>query len=440
MWVRFPSQVQFKRLKKPFLTGRLFCFQGITDNSRIASAGNLRNFRLVIVLIKKSVIPAICLLGFLGSILLLNFADKVNPANRYLAYHFFLNSLFGIAHWASVVSDSETLRAIFTIHYFPIYLLNTPFLYFYVRAVLTDKVQIRGWDYIHFVPFLIVLINILPYGIHSWTYKLNFAYQLHRDFRAIYQVYFPFISFPVYFVSRSIFSLVYIFFAYQIVLKAMKAGLLAKTIILKRWLITCLALGAIFNFSLLVFSFYSLWQNHFLLIMNEHGIGRTVATVVMSAQIVTIYFFPKILYGLQFSSGTSISDVIKLNEEISSVSKSVEISKTRLRQVENLIEIHLLEKKYLQPGYSLSDLVSAISTPEHVLTYYFNNHQGITFLKWKNQLRIEEAIKLLNAGEANTHTLESVGKACGYKSRSNFIQAFKAQTGESPSAYLKKLS
>jgi AraC-like DNA-binding protein len=83
--------------------------------------------------------------------------------------------------------------------------------------------------------------------------------------------------------------------------------------------------------------------------------------------------------------------------------------------------------------------VKDLSIPEHVLTFYFNNHKGTTFLKWKNKLRIEEAITLLKAGEAETNTLESVGKACGYKSRSNFIQAFKTQTGESPSAYLKKL-
>ena len=173
--------------------------------------------------------------------------------------------------------------------------------------------------------------------------------------------------------------------------------------------------------------------------MDEQGRGRTVATIFMSAQTIVIYFFPKILYGLQLNSGSSMSDVIKLNEEISSVAKSLDISKTRLKQVDKLMEVHLLEKKYLQPGYSLSDLVSAISIPEHVLTYYFNNYKGITFLKWKNQLRIEEAVNLLKAGEAETNTLESVGKACGYKSRSNFIQAFKAQTGESPSAYLKKL-
>ena len=385
-------------------------------------------------------IPAICLLGFLGSILLLNFADKVNPANRYLAYHFFLNALFGIAHWASVVSDSDTLRAIFTIHYFPIYLLNTPFLYFYVRAVLTDKIYIKGWDYIHFIPFVLILFNVFSYYVQPWSFKLNFAYQLHRDFNTIYRIHFPLVSFPVYFVSRSVLSLIYIAMSAMIVMKANRKKLLAKSIVLKRWLIVCLSLGAIFNLSLIAFSIYSLLQHDFILIMDEEGKGRTVATVFMSALTVSIYFFPKILYGLQYSPSSTLTDVIKLNEEMAIIAKTPELSKARIKQVQTALISYLPEKKFLQPGFSLTDLVKDLGIPEHVLTFYFNNHQGITFLKWKNQLRIEEAIVLLNAGEAETNTLESVGKTCGYKSRSNFIQAFKTHTGESPSAYLKKLS
>ncbi len=385
-------------------------------------------------------IPAICLLGFLGSILLLNFADKVNPANRYLAYHFFLNSLFGFSHWASVLTDSENLRAIFLIHYFPIYLLNTPFLYFYVRAVLTEKIQIKGWDYLHFVPFLVILINILPYSLLPWQQKLNFAYQLHQNFGRIYEIYFPFVSFGVYFVLRSVLSLAYIIASALIVRKAIMSDELTHNMTLKSWLKVCLGLGAIFNLTLIIFSVISLLNNDFVLMLDEQGRGRSVATVLMSALTISIYFFPKVLYGLQFKSGNSLGDVIKLNEEITKVAKTPEVSNARLKQVDKLVENHTFEKLYLVPGYALSDLVKNISIPEHVLTYYFNNYKGITFLKWKNKLRIEEAIKLLKSGEADTNTLESVGKACGYKSRSNFIQAFKSQTGESPSAYLKNLS
>jgi AraC-like DNA-binding protein len=386
------------------------------------------------------VIPAICLLGFLGSILLFNFADKLNPANRYLAYHFFLNSLFGFSHWASILTDSENLRALFIVHYFPIYLLNTPFLYFYVRAVLTEKIHIKGWDYLHFLPFLIILFNIIPYSMLPWQQKLNFASQLHQNFGHIYEIYFPFVSFAVYFVLRSVLSLAYIIASALIVRKAILSEELTHNTTLKSWLLVCLGLGAIFNLVLIIFSLSSLLNNDFVLMLDEQGRGRAVATVFMSALTVSIYFFPKVLYGLQFKSGKSLVDVIKLNEEITKVAKTPEVSNARLNQVDKLVENHTIEKLYLVPGYALSDLVKNISIPEHVLTYYFNNYKGITFLKWKNKLRIEEAIKLLKSGEADTNTLESVGKACGYKSRSNFIQAFKSQIGESPSVYLKNIT
>jgi AraC-like DNA-binding protein len=380
------------------------------------------------------VIPAICLLGFLGSILLLNFADKVNPANRYLAYHFFLNSLFGISHWASTIADSETIRAIFLIHYFPFYFLNTPFLYFYVRAVLTDKIYIKKWDYLHFLPFVAVLINIYPFLIQPWSYKVDFANQLHQNFLKIYDVHFYFISFPIYFISRSIFSLVYITLAFLIIKHAVAKGILMKAKTLKRWLLVCVGLGAIFNIALILFSCYSLYVNDFKLIMDEQGRGRTVAVILMSALTISIYFFPKILYGLHFVKGTRFEDIVKLNNEIASISHS------RLVQIDQLMDRYLLEKKFLSPGYSLMDLVRDIGVPLHILTSYFNDYKGLTFLQWRNYQRCEQAIQLMKSGKATYHTLESVGESCGYRSRSNFIQAFKAHTGESPSEYLKKLS
>lgn len=313
-------------------------------------------------------------------------------------------------------------------------------MYFYVRAVLTEKIQIKGWDYLHFVPFLVILINILPYSLLPWQQKLNFAYQLHQNFGRIYEIYFPFVSFGVYFVLRSVLSLAYIIASALIVRKAIMSDELTYNTTLKSWLKVCLGLGAIFNLTLIIFSVISLLNNDFVLMLDEQGRGRSVATVLMSALTISIYFFPKVLYGLQFKSGNSLGDVIKLNEEITKVAKTPEVSNARLKQVDKLVENHTFEKLYLAPGYALSDLVKNISIPEHVLTYYFNNYKGITFLKWKNKLRIEEAIKLLKSGEADTNTLESVGKACGYKSRSNFIQAFKSQTGESPSAYLKNIT
>ena len=364
----------------------------------------------------------------------------MNSANRYLAYHFMLNSLFGISHWASAVSDSAELRAIFLIHYFPFYLLNTPFLYFYVRAIFTERVRLQKWDYLHFLPFFVILLNIIPYSLQPWGVKVDFVEKFHRDSRLIYQVHFPFISFTFYFIFRSIISTGYVIVCGNILWKAMVQGKLKLAKDLEKWLLICLILVALFNLSLLIFSLISLKSNNGILVFDINGRGRSVATVIMAVLTGSIYFFPKILYGLQTPTGNSITDIIALNKKISKASNAPEFSKSRLKLVAIALENYLPGKHYLEPGFCLSDLVKELGMPEHLLTYYFNNHKGVTFLKWKNQLRIQEAIALLNAGKAETNTLESVGKACGYKSRSNFIDSFKSQTGESPSAFLKRIS
>jgi AraC-like DNA-binding protein len=385
-------------------------------------------------------IPAICFLSFLGSILLFYFADKVNPANRYLAYHFLLNTILGLNHWAILVYDSDFFRAIFWIHYFPIYLLNAPFLYFYVRAVLTDKIHIRGVDYLFFLPFFVVLLNILPYSFSSWQDKMSFAHQVHQHFDYIHQIEFPIISFTEYFIFRAAASLFFIFMAALIVRRSIIKRLFNTSQTLIIWLIICLVTAAILNSSLIFLAIKSLLSHNMVLLPDEQGKGLLFLTVLMSGLTISIFFFPKILYGLNSSTGeVTLSKVLKLNQSISRTSKSADISMQRLMQIDQLVESYLPRKTYLIPGFSLSDVVQDLDIPLHVLSVYFNNYKSLTFIAWKNQLRISEAIQMMQTGKAELHTLESVGVACGFKSRSNFIQAFKAQTGESPSEYLKRL-
>lgn len=384
-------------------------------------------------------IPSICILGFLGSFLLFFFADKVNPANRYLAYHFFLNALFGLAYWATIIADSDTIRVIFGVHYFPFYLLNVPFLYFYVRALLTDKIQIKGYDYFLFLPFILVLINILPYSLLPWKQKIEIASEFHRNDRYLNQIEFSFLSITQYILFIAVFSFLIIVQAGLLVRKAFLKKVFDTSKTLLIWLCICISTAAIINFSMIVLSVQSLINENLFLIQFEAGQGRFLITFLMSALTISIFFFPKILYGLSINSETvSLSNVIEINKSMST--KGADISEARLNQIDLLVTVYLPRKRYLTPGFSLADLVKDLDVPLHVLSIYFNNYKGTTFVVWKNQLRIEEAIQMMQKGKADVQTLESVGEACGYKSRSNFIQAFKSQTGVSPSTYLKKLS
>jgi AraC-like DNA-binding protein len=257
----------------------------------------------------------------------------------------------------------------------------------------------------------------------------------------IYDAYLPFIPVQGYFFARFIFGTLYNVYAFIIVLKAINEG---KSKVFKElivWLNIVIGLGFLANLFGVLFTVQNLLKNNYILILEGHGTGRVLFVIFSSVLIVSIYFFPKILYGLNTSTGAvTLASVYELNETNSRISKSVDISEQRLVEIDRLIGAYVPRKNYLIPSFSISDLVKDLDVPLHVLSIYFNSHKGVTFTSWKNQLRIKEAIQLMQSGKADAHTLESIGEACGYKSRSNFIQAFKAQTGESPSAYLKKLS
>lgn len=77
--------------------------------------------------------------------------------------------------------------------------------------------------------------------------------------------------------------------------------------------------------------------------------------------------------------------------------------------------------------------------PAHHLSYYLNEHLKINFNTWKNDLRINHVISLIESGSYETLTLDALSKQSGFGSRSSFINAFKLKTGQTPSEYLQNL-
>lgn len=61
------------------------------------------------------------------------------------------------------------------------------------------------------------------------------------------------------------------------------------------------------------------------------------------------------------------------------------------------------------------------------------------FNAWKNKLKIEYAVALINSGELNQITIEALAMKSGFKSYSNFFTVFKAQLNIAPSEYIENL-
>lgn len=94
-------------------------------------------------------------------------------------------------------------------------------------------------------------------------------------------------------------------------------------------------------------------------------------------------------------------------------------------------------KKYLDPGVSLASLSHDLVTNRTYLSDLIHQQYGISFAAFLNQLRIEEAKRMM---EADKETLVcELYKKVGYSSLSAFYRNFKKQTGMTATEYLFQL-
>ncbi|MFN5787926.1 MAG: helix-turn-helix domain-containing protein [Bacteroidota bacterium] len=77
--------------------------------------------------------------------------------------------------------------------------------------------------------------------------------------------------------------------------------------------------------------------------------------------------------------------------------------------------------------------------PTHHLTYFFSQIHNEQYIEWRNRLRLEYAIELINNQKDYDKTIEVLGKESGFRSYPSFIQSFKQITGKLPKDYIKEV-
>lgn len=105
--------------------------------------------------------------------------------------------------------------------------------------------------------------------------------------------------------------------------------------------------------------------------------------------------------------------------------------------LENLQEVAGQEAFFSSPNPTLKALADAVGTHPNAVSRLINQQTGGNFNDFVNGFRIKLAQERL-LSEASRHlTVEAIGQSVGFRSKSAFYQAFKKQTGLSPSQYLK---
>jgi AraC-like DNA-binding protein len=388
--------------------------------------------------------------GFIISFVLIFFLNKTNRANLYLIFFFLINSIFGLVHHAIMYSKSPILIAILSINFIPLFTLSGPSLYLYFRSTINGgNAKIRPWDFLHFLPSFVLLLNALPYMLTSFQYKIEVAKLAILNTSSLALIPHPFISANLTFVFFPIQGLLYISFCimlYFFHLKKHNQYLIPpfKFRWDKNWHFIFLLISFLLYFSYsitsvitLMYGIPALKNEMVLMVLN-------VSVIFFFLSNLSILLFPKELYGIPLLG----NHIKKFGDELSEMENDIHFSKkasvffltpSRISEIAEAIKAYLLLSPCIRPGFNLGQMSLELHIPKHQLTYFFNDHLKITFNDWKNKIRIAHFISLLKNGQAINNTLESLSQSSGFLSRSKFTNAFKKSQGMTPSAFIKDL-
>jgi AraC-like DNA-binding protein len=84
---------------------------------------------------------------------------------------------------------------------------------------------------------------------------------------------------------------------------------------------------------------------------------------------------------------------------------------------------------------TIQELANELNVPVSHLVYVFKYHCKLTFIEYKNLIKIEDAEKLIEEGFLKKNTLESLATEVGFSSYNTFFSAFKQHIGKSPNDY-----
>lgn len=383
----------------------------------------------------------ISFVGILLSILLLFFIRNDNKSNVFLSGFYFIISLIALSRNSIFLIENSVFFRYLNPYVYPIFYCSGPFLYLYIKKSLAAEYEqkLTWFEYLYFLPVLIVFINFIPQYFLSSSENDAFYRQIKLNPLHLFTTKYLFFSLRINGVLRPLYNLIFTVAGFLIVLRnTYDDELFEVKNISKKFIQTIIYLCFLSN---LIFSVIALTLNidnttdYSKLDSTTHVLLWTLS-IINLAMYLLVFLFPEILYGIFRLNKPSSNKIQNLNNLDFDGGEKLEQS---YRLIGEKLEAYFLSKPYLQAGYNLSNIARETQIPFNQISLFFQVYLKINFSDWKNKVRIEHAKDLLSNGQAKNLTLEAIALQCGYLSRSNFIAAFKKHTGKNPSEYVKGL-
>ena len=323
----------------------------------------------------------------------------------------------------------------------PINFIIPPLAYLYVRAVLYNEKRIAIIDILHFLPFLLFLINHLPFYLIPIAEKKVIVQAVTNNLDLTYQYQAGLLPESYTFAIRLIQSFIYLIFQWKLIVKFKKQNeifeiehqikMVLKWLKIFTWVTTVYFLAFIFLslFVILNISVFNNWGA----INFIPGALLSSSFFVMSTYLLT---HPGILAGLPFVKYREINSILSNDE----VNKIAFIEEDYSKEIENISNYFNINKPYLNSNLTLSQVSVALNIPIRELSYILNNYFNQRFTDFVNAYRLKFITDKFNESYLDNFTIESVALEAGFATKSGFYKSFKKFYKTTPTEYFLKIN
>jgi AraC-like DNA-binding protein len=382
----------------------------------------------------------VCFLLSLLSAYIVFFINKEQPfSNRLLAILLLLLAIvsFNIA----IIHSGYLLEVPFLYRVLipPAFLLP-PVSYLYVRSVLNGETRFRKYDWLVFAGPLFGIINFLPVYLMSNSEKLAIInqYIYHPTFQG------RFLDgiLPAYLFSfiRTTWCGIFIYYQFRLIKNFRRnvgneiAGI-NEDLLHWLWLLAKLFLAL-----LIVFAAVTIASSFLMLGLSVTNMASLLLTLTITLQ---LFLKPRLLYGVYLPSANydeTLAEPVESGVLDGEAMMLSDIFKKNLEYKEKIDGHFKGFEPFLDPDYTLDDLVREIQLPRHAISSFVNQEYGIGFRKFLNRQRIDYMLRNSSKESWQNLTLEAIALESGFGNRSTFIKNFKEVTGKNPLEYFKKIT
>ena len=322
----------------------------------------------------------------------------------------------------------------------PINFLLPPIVYLYVRVMLFNKQKLKILDFLHIIPFLLVLINYLPFYLLPISNKKDIIQELFKDINTSYKIQVGYLSEYIINIFRILQNLIYLIFQWKLIITFNKQN---KNIEVEKqinnvikWLriFTSLSTISLFAFMLLAFTalvFQDIYADGFIFHLPDYIFASCF--FIISTYLLT---HPSIFAGLPFIKYKQTPSTLILNQTdyIPYIEQDYSI------EIALILDYFETKKPYLKKGLNISQLAVEINIPTRLISFIINQHFEMRFNEFINKYRVSYIKEKINEKYLDSFTLNSLASEAGFSNLTTFIAAFKKIENCTPSEYLLKIN